>query len=180
MKRYGFVKALGKNSITVAIDAGLGVLSWALWIALALLFLFGIPALIVDQFYDLSWVAKAPPPALVWPFAIMFAIFVLAAQTVISRLRKIFTTLIAGDPFVPENAVHMRTIWIVLVVFEVLNMGFSSGALMAQKWFGGALAGLKGEFHINWSLWMAVIVLIVLTEIFREGAKLRQEQKLTI
>ena len=59
-------------------------------------------------------------------------------------------------------------------------MGFSSGALMAQKWFGGALAGLKGEFHINWSLWMAVIVLIVLTEIFREGAKLRQEQKLTI
>jgi len=174
------VKALGKNSITAALYVGLGFISWLLWAALALLFLFGIPALIIDQFYDLSWVAKAPPPALIWPFATMFAVFVLATQTVINRLRRIFATLIAGDPFVPENAAHMRTIWMVLVGFEVLNMAFSSSTLMAQKWFGDAFAGLKGEFHINWSLWLAVIVLIVLTEIFHEGAKLRQEQKLTI
>jgi len=174
------VKALGKNSITVILDSILRVISWALWATLGLLFLFGIPALIIDSYKDLSWVANAPPAALVWPFAIMFAVFVLATQIIIHRLRKIFATLIEGDPFVPENASHMRTIWIVLAGFEVLNMLFSSGTLMAKKLFGDAFLQLQGEFHINWSLWLAVIVLIVLTEIFREGAKLRAEQKLTI
>lgn len=174
------MKALGKNSIATFLNSLLGVISWALWVALGLLFLFGIPSLIIDSFHDLSWVAKAPPPALIWPFAIMFAIFVLATQIVINRLRKIFTSLIEGDPFVPENAKHMRTIWTVLAGFECLNMLFSSGTLVATKIFGETFAGLSGEFHINWSLWLAVIVLLVLTEIFDEGARLRQEQKLTI
>lgn len=174
------MKALGKNSIAVVLNSMLGVISWALWIALALLFLFGIPALTIDSYKDLSWVANAPPPALIWPFAIMFAVFVLATQLIINRLRKIFATLIKGDPFVPENAVHMRTIWIVLAGFEVLNMLFSSGALIAKKLMNETFANLQGEFQINWSLWLAVIVLIVLTEIFHEGAKLRAEQKLTI
>jgi len=174
------VKTLGKNSIAAILNSILRVISWALWAALALLFLFGIPALIIDTYKDLSWVANAPPAALIWPFAIMFAIFVLATQIIINRLRKIFSTLIDGDPFVPENATHMRTIWIVLSGFEVLNMLFSSGALMAKKLFGKTFSQLQGELHINWSLWLAVIVLIVLTEIFREGAKLRAEQKLTI
>ncbi|PHR63192.1 MAG: hypothetical protein COA47_00830 [Robiginitomaculum sp.] len=174
------MKALGKNSLATFLNTILVLVSWFLWAALAVLFLFGLPALVIDSFHDLSWVAKAPPPALVWPFSIMFAIFVLATQVVISRLRKIFATLIAGDPFVPENATHLRTIWMILVGFEALNMAFSSGTLLAQRVFGEMFAGLRGEFHMNWSLWLAVAVLVVLAEIFNEGAKMRQEQKLTI
>jgi hypothetical protein len=174
------LKTLGKNSFASILNTILGVVSWGLWALLALVFLFGIPALIIDGFHDLSWVAKAPPAPVVWSFSLMFAIFVLATQLVISRLRKIFSTLIEGDPFVPENARHMRTIWMVLVGFEVLNMLFSSGAILAKNSMGEAFAGLHYEFHINWSLWLAVSVLVVLTEIFNEGARLRQEQKLTI
>jgi len=174
------VKALGKNSFASILNTMLRVVSWGLWALLALLFLFGIPALIIDGFHDLSWVADAPPAAVVWSFSIMFAIFVFATQLVISRLRMIFATLIEGDPFVPENARRMRTIWMVLVGFELINMLFSYGTMLARKSFGDTFAGLQGDFHINWSLWLAVIVLIVLTEIFTEGARMRQEQKLTI
>ena len=37
-----------------------------------------------------------------------------------------------------------------------------------------------GEFEVNLAVWFAVLVIIVLAEVFREGARLRQEQKLTI
>ncbi|VAV98742.1 hypothetical protein MNBD_ALPHA06-291 [hydrothermal vent metagenome] len=174
------MRALGKNSVAAIFDMLLKFVSWILWAALALLFGFGIPALIIDGFHDLSWVAQAPPLALVLPFSVMFAVFVLATQFVISRLRKIFATLIAGDPFVPENAGRLRAIWMVLVGFELINMLFSSGTLLAQKSFGETFAGLQGEFQINWPLWLAVVVLVMLAEIFHEGAKLRREQKLTI
>ncbi|MBL4595633.1 MAG: DUF2975 domain-containing protein [Robiginitomaculum sp.] len=162
------------------LNAILVLVSWFLWITLAVLFLFGIPILIVDSFVDLSWVANQTSMTVIWSFSIMFAIFVFATQVVIRQLRKIFLTLIEGDPFVPENAKRVRTIWMVLFGFEVLNMLFSSGILVAKQTFGDLFLGLEGELHINWVLWLAVIVLVVLAEIFNEGAKLRLEQKLTI
>jgi len=174
------VKALGKNSIATILNGILVLASWFLWLALGALFLFGIPIMIVDSFVDISWVSNETSMTVILTFSVMFAIVVFAIQVVISQLRKIFLTLIQGDPFVPENAKRVRTIWMILAGFEILNMVFSSGILLAQQTYSGAFSGLKGEFHINWVLWLAVVVLVVLAEIFNEGAKLRLEQKLTI
>lgn len=177
------MKTLGRNSFASFLNTMLRIASIILWALLALLFLFGIPCLIIDTyFHDLPFVADAPPAMVIWPSSIMFAILVIAAQIIINRLRRIFRTLIDGDPFVPENARHLRTIWITLVIFEVVRMGYASMVLLLQRVFAQTpeLAGLQGKLQVNWPLWLAVAVLVVLAEVFHEGARLRQEQKLTI
>lgn len=175
------LKTLGRNSFAALLNALLGAASIMLWAVLAIIYLFFIPAFTFDAFHDLSWVENTPP-ALVWPPALMLTVLIIAAQIVISRLRRIFRTLIAGDPFVPENARRLRTIWITLVVAELARVGFGSGMLLLQRIFADSphLEGLHGNLNINWPLWLAVAALVVLAEVFHEGARLRQEQKLTI
>ena len=41
-------------------------------------------------------------------------------------------------------------------------------------------ADLKFDVRIDLSTWMSIAILIVLAEVFREGARLREEQELTI
>lgn len=175
------LKTLGHNSFASLLNGLLGIASVLLWVLLGIIYLFFIPAFTIDAFHDLSWVENTPP-ALVWPPAIMLTVLIIAAQIIISRLRRIFQTLIEGDPFVPENARRLRTIWITLIVAELARVGFGSGLLLLQRIFADSphLAGLHGNLNINWPLWLAVASLVVLAEVFHEGARLRQEQKLTI
>jgi hypothetical protein len=46
----------------------------------------------------------------------------------------------------------------------------------------GTPAGAEANFNINIDLstWMSIAILIVLAEVFREGARLKEEQELTI
>jgi hypothetical protein len=49
-----------------------------------------------------------------------------------------------------------------------------------------SLVGLGGESpafvfpNINWPIWIAVVTLFILAQVFREGAMMREEQKMTI
>ncbi len=176
------MKTLGRKSFASFLFVTLNVMRWLLWAVLGLLVLVGIPAYIIDSKIDLEWVSPPPPGVVLWPSLILAVIAILVALLVISRLRLIFHTLINGDPFVPENAVHLRVVWVTLAVWEVLRMVFSSGTFLALSASGQDphAAGLRGELNINAGLWLAVAVLIVLAEVFREGARLRAEHKLTI
>ena len=104
---------------------------------------------------------------------------------VIDRLRRIFATLIAGDPFVPENAGHLRVIAIAIAAYQILRH-VTQGAVamiltlldMDNPVVGGLELSTAG--NIDLGAWFAVAALLVLAEVFREGARMRQEQKLTI
>jgi hypothetical protein len=100
-----------------------------------------------------------------------------AALLVVSRLRRIFATLSAGDPFVPENAEHLRIIAVVIAAFEVLRLlaGAIAAGLVSDP---GAPPPIQVE--INVLVWFAVLSLVVLSEVFREGSRLRADQQLTI
>ena len=94
-----------------------------------------------------------------------------------------FATLIAGDPFVPENAGHLRIIAVAIGLYQLVAYAAQGLLAMAFTMFGQPVEGgveLSVEFDLNLGAWFAVVALLVLSEVFREGARMRQEQKLTI
>jgi len=102
---------------------------------------------------------------------------------IVARLRRLFDSFRSGEPFRRENARHLRVIWITMVVIElsryVLMVAF--GVLLSV--FGAPDSIGQASFSIdsdNFSTWMSILILIVLAEVFREGARLKEEQELTI
>ncbi|MCC5997023.1 MAG: DUF2975 domain-containing protein [Oceanicaulis sp.] len=117
--------------------------------------------------------------------ALPMAIAAWAALTfIIHRLRLIFATLITGDPFVPENARHLRAIAIGIAVYQLLHYAAHGVLALVITLLGRAPvesgARIIPDFSLNLAAWFSVLAILVLAEVFREGARLRDEQKLTI
>lgn len=94
---------------------------------------------------------------------------------IVGRMRRIFGTLILGDPFHPDNVRRLRFIGAVLAALLVLG---SLGPMLVAM--VGPELGEDIGFSFNPTSWFAVLVVFVLAEVFREGARLRQEAELTI
>ncbi|MEM7768388.1 MAG: DUF2975 domain-containing protein [Pseudomonadota bacterium] len=90
------------------------------------------------------------------------------------QLRRILSTLAEGDPFVPDNATRLTRIAIALGAMEVASMALSASGLL-----GPGEAG-TWRLSINITLWAAVAALLILSQVFREGTRLREEEKMTI
>lgn len=94
---------------------------------------------------------------------------------IVRGLRRIFLTLVVGDPFQPENVNRLRLVGLGLAAIALLN-------LAAPHLEGWLMPGLVRSTS-NWpdlTAWFAVFVVFVLAEVFREGARLRREAELTI
>jgi hypothetical protein len=111
----------------------------------------------------------------------MGSILCVGAMIVCAYLRGVFETLVAGDAFVPENARRFGAIAIVLAAMEASAMFL---ATVTRLIFGAfAPSGQTVAFtfpNINLPIWFAVLTLFVLAQVFREGAAMREEQKMTI
>jgi hypothetical protein len=94
---------------------------------------------------------------------------ILAVHVSLQRLLEMVETVRAGDPFVPQNALRLKTIaWCTL---GLQLFGLLCG-LMA------AIMNAAGS-NIGWSLslsgWLAVALLFVLARVFEEGTRLRDD-----
>jgi hypothetical protein len=97
-----------------------------------------------------------------------------ALIVIVNRLRKVFETLIQGDPFRAENVAGLRIIGLGLIALEGLGYLVRLAADLV-------LAGhARHDASINLTAWFAILVVFVLAEVFREGARLRDEAELTI
>lgn len=182
------MKTLGRGSLASIVKTVLDIVWYAAWVLLAFaaLVLLAAGATLVMDFLGYS-------PGFVtdlfqtvrehgWFFPLLITEIV-AFMIVVDRLRRIFSTLIAGDPFVPENAGHLRVIAIAIAGYQILRH-LTQGAvamlltIMDQPVIGGM--ELSPTANIDLGAWFAVAALLVLAEVFREGARMRQEQKLTI
>ncbi|PHR92995.1 MAG: hypothetical protein COA69_06675 [Robiginitomaculum sp.] len=99
---------------------------------------------------------------------------------ILKQLRQICQTLVMGDPFVPENAHRLRIIWIAVAIAEVLRLitGIVLSGLMVQT--NDTVEQIEITLDLRIYVWFLVLALIILSEVFREGARMRQEQKLTV
>jgi hypothetical protein len=114
-------------------------------------------------------------------FSLHGSILCIGAMIVCAYLRAVFETLVEGDPFVPDNARRFRAIALVLAIMEGGSMFVTTLVRLMLMAFG--VAGSEEVSwipKINWPVWFAVLTLLVLAQVFREGAALREEQKMTI
>ena len=158
------------------------VLWWAAWavfavfiviLLCALLALLGIEPLKTQLFADI-------PPLTVSISSFSMLIGAGAFIIILKQLRAICQTLESGDPFVPQNAHRLRTIWIAVAIAEILRL--LSGVVLSGLISNGQTAGNATELTLDFrfSVWFLVFAFIIFTEVFREGTRLRQEQKLTV
>jgi hypothetical protein len=92
---------------------------------------------------------------------------------IVQRLRRIFGAMTAGDPFHPDNVRRLRVIALVLGLIEI------------NRYLFAALDRFVLHIHtqglsLDFTPWFAVLVIVVLAEVFREGARLRRDAELTI
>jgi nitrate/nitrite transporter NarK len=119
---------------------------------------------------------KQPPridPGLLLPTlrvtVALTAPLIAAVHIMLSRLLAMIETVRNGDPFVPENAVRMKTIAWCLLVSQLYSLVF--GAMVAIM--NAAGSSIDWTFSING--WLAVLLMFVLARVFEEGTRIRAD-----
>jgi len=92
------------------------------------------------------------------------------------QLRRILLTLADGDPFVPENASRLSRVGIAIAAMELIRIGVVMVVSTMPSLVGDEPPRLSTQFI----LWISVAALFVLSQVFREGTRLRDEEKMTI
>ncbi|MBI1252006.1 MAG: DUF2975 domain-containing protein [Alphaproteobacteria bacterium] len=202
------MRVLGQGSVASWLRLGLSVIWVVLWIAAAALVLcaaaYGVLlALVANGAVSAEIltggtgdirvgagggvfnVTYDEPGGATWPVVVPAllagGVVIGGALVIVHRLRKLFDSFTSSEPFRRENADHLRVIWITMVVVELSRFALVAltSALLAA--FGppeGQEATLN--IQIDLSTWASILILIVLSEVFREGARMREEQELTI
>jgi hypothetical protein len=177
------MRALGPGSVSSFLKIILDVVYVALWIGLGgigvgalviLLFSFD-PTFLGNLDIDLDGggaelIGKAPMLA---GFLVIAAVYVGMLLAIVQRLRKVFVTLTAGDPFHPDNVRRLRVIGLLLGGLEIARYCVEA----ASAFLGSSDNDGRG---VSLTAWFAVLVVLVMSEVFREGARLRREAELTI
>lgn len=202
------MKALGKGSVASFVQVALTITWILLWLALGLLALaaigYGALNLLIasgavdasilaggegqarvgggDGDFDLSY---TNPGGATWPVVVpalaIGAVAISGGLVIVDRLRRLFGSFTSGEPFRRENATHLRVIWITMLAIELARYVLM-GAIAVLFAAIGLPDDAKVDFnlHIDFSTWMSIAILIVLAEVFREGARMKEEQELTI
>jgi hypothetical protein len=103
------------------------------------------------------------------------------ALIIVLGLKRLFKNFTSGEPFSRDNASHLRIIWITMLVMELSRYAIASAVAIFVTVFGQPeTTTINVQAPVNFMTWCAIFVLIVLAEVFREGARLKEEQELTI
>lgn len=204
------MKALGKGSVASIVRVGLMIAWWALWLAAAALVLtaiaYGVVLVLVangsldatilhggegairigDNTNGNFNVTYDEPGGAAWqvvvPALLTGGVAVAGSLVIVWRLRKLFESFTTGDPFRRENALHLRVIWITMVVIELSRYALMAlTTLLVFRFRDPNVSSISLELNgERLSTWGSILILIVLAEVFREGARLKEEQELTI
>lgn len=99
----------------------------------------------------------------------------------VKKLKDIVRTIEQGNPFIVENSARVRVIGILVIVYCFADSAgdfFMSG--VADSMVIPAGFSLNGHIAIHWGLLMVGIAVIVLSEVFRHGSQIREDQSLTV
>lgn len=172
------MKAIGKRSLASILSAGLHVARIVIFAgfvglsiaAVVLPFLPMIGAAIADRPHvDISGdldISGGDYVELMGHF-VMFGV----ALFVVNRLLEILRTLRFGTPFVKENAVRFRNVGYALLLAEGAKIAFS---------ILGKIFDADVDMGLSFMAWVSIVAVFVLSEVFLEGAKMKEDQDLTV
>ena len=184
------MRALGPGSVSSFLKIILDVVFAALWIGVAALSLITLAALLLSFNPDLlANLTQATDPAASRDSALgelatngpsitsgllAAGLYLAGILVIVGSLRRIFATLTAGDPFHPDNVARLRLIGLMLAGLELGRYAFWA----VSAWLLPAVNRIEPSMSLT--AWFSVLVVFVLAEVFREGARLRREAELTI
>ncbi len=176
------MRAMGPGSVSSLLKTALDVVYWMLWGLLGLtlvgtLLMLALPGLESNVTAQIVQSGQAMPLPGVMLGGVMLAFMVSLGGFVmiVGLLRRIFDTLAAGDPFHPRNVRRLRLIGMLLAGVELFGYATRVAAAMMTA------VQLEPGYGIRAvTTWFSVLVVFVLAEVFREGARLRRESELTI
>lgn len=197
------MKALGKGSLASLIKVAVSILSVILWGALALLLTAALVTLALWSGLEAGWLhafaldgeiafeasgvqIHAEGGAIAaWPLVLSALaaglLGVIGALVVVGRLRRLFENFTSNEPFNRANADHLRIIWIAMLAMELSKYAVAHLFGWVLVRYGAPdEVGIDVNPSVDVSTWAAILILIVLAEVFREGARLREDQELTI
>ena len=172
------IKAIGKGSLASILAVVLHVVRVVVWIVFAALsaaivaipflpavakFVAGAEGVSIDGHLDVD----------AGDFVEVLKHFITFGVTlyVVERLLEILKTLRFGSPFVKENADRFRKLGWALLIGEGSKILIG---VLAAIFDADVDTGLEGITLI------AVVAVFVLSEVFREGARMKEEQDLTV
>lgn len=185
------MRALGPGSVSSFLKIILDVVFAALWIGVVALSLITLAALLLSFNPDLlDGLARGASSSnegrntainelltngpSVTSALLAAALYLTGILVIVGSLRRIFSTLTAGDPFHPDNVARLRLMGLMLAGLELGRYAFWA----VSAWL---LPGVNRiEPTMSLTPWFSVLVVFVLAEVFREGARLRREAELTI
>lgn len=106
---------------------------------------------------------------------LIFCLFTLGLLGIVGQLRRIFITLIAGSPFVAQNAKRLRIIGLILAALEASRFG-----VYFLLVYGMNAPSRFWRPDINFTALFAIGALFVLAEVFDEGVRMKKDLELTI
>ena len=173
------LKALGPGSVSSLLKIALDVAYILLWLVTGILLLI----LVASLFIPLDNLTVTVGDERQLPLTRSLMVFGLGSVAayfggfvlILRNLRKIFRTLTLGDPFQPDNVRRLRQIGVILAVV-------TGGVFIAQMMMARVAPGVLSPQGFSDLLTpvFSVLVVFVLAEVFREGARLRRESELTI
>lgn len=178
------MRALGPGSVSSLLKIALDVAYWALWVAAGVVLAGGLVILVlaVSGFGsgDLVFETDEAEVIPIFGYVVVLGFASLAAYLggfvfILNRLRNLFRSLVRGDPFRPENTGLLRQMaWALAGVTAIQYLGHRIGhAVLPDSIQSPGIGDLMTPIF-------SVLVVFVLAEVFREGARLRREQELTI
>lgn len=176
-------RAMGPGSVSTLLKIALDVAYVLLGLLTGLLLLLLVAAIFIPM-DNLTITVSADNGGRQLPLTRMLLIFGLGAGTayfggfmlILRHLRRIFRTLTMGDPFHPDNVRRLRQIGLILAIV-------TGGVWLAQGFVSSHVAqGVMDKQGVGDLLTpiFSVLIVFVLAEVFREGARLRRESELTI
>lgn len=172
------IRAIGKGSLASILAVGLHIVRVVVWIAFAGLSAAIVAIPLLPPFAD--WIAQMDGASLDGEIDVDAGDFVKVlrhfisfgvALYVIERLLELLKTLRFGSPFVKENAVRFRNVGFALLFGELSKIVIG---ILAMIFDAEVDAGL------DLMIFVAIAAVFVLAEVFREGARMKEEQDLTV
>lgn len=166
------IKAIGKGSLASILAVALHVVRVVVWIAFAAL----SAAIVAMPFLPVvaKFVAGADGVSIdAGDFVKVLKHFITFGVTlyVVERLLELLKTLRFGSPFVKENADRFRKLGWALLIGEGSKIAIGVLAAMVDA---------DVETDLDGITLISVAAVFVLSEVFREGARMKEEQDLTV